>query len=39
VYATTGDLVMMLAAALGLLTWWRSRGPLVASAPAKDEEE
>jgi apolipoprotein N-acyltransferase len=39
IYARTGDVVMVLAALIGLLTWWRSRGPLVVSAPAIDEEE
>ena len=39
VYTTTGDVVMILAAVTGLVAWWRSRGPLVASAPATDEEE
>jgi apolipoprotein N-acyltransferase len=39
IYATTGDVVMILAAVLGLVTWWRIRGSLVVSAPAIDEEE
>jgi apolipoprotein N-acyltransferase len=39
IYTTTGDLVMILAAVLGLIAWWRSRGPLVVSVPANDEEE
>ncbi len=39
IYAVTGDLVMLLAAVVGLATWWRSRQPLVASGVAKDEEE
>jgi apolipoprotein N-acyltransferase len=39
IYATTGEVVMILAAVLGLVTWWRIRGSLVVSAPAIDEEE
>jgi apolipoprotein N-acyltransferase len=39
VYTHTGDVVMILAAVLGLVTWWRIRGPLVGSVPATDEEE
>jgi apolipoprotein N-acyltransferase len=39
IYTYSGDLVMILAAVLGLVTWWRTRGPLVVSAPAADEEE
>ncbi len=39
IYTATGDVVMILAAVTGLVAWWRSRGPLVASAPATDEEE
>jgi hypothetical protein len=39
IYATTGDVVMIFAALTSLVTWWRIRGPLVASAPAHDEEE
>jgi apolipoprotein N-acyltransferase len=38
IYATTGDVVMILAAVLGVVTWWRNRGPLVVSALATDEE-
>jgi apolipoprotein N-acyltransferase len=38
IYATTGDVVMILAAVLGVVTWWRYRGPLVVSAFATDEE-
>jgi apolipoprotein N-acyltransferase len=38
IYARTGDLAMILAAVAGLVTWWRTRGPLVGSAPATDEE-
>jgi apolipoprotein N-acyltransferase len=39
IYTTTGDIVMIAAALAGLVTWWRTRGALVASAPANDEEE
>jgi apolipoprotein N-acyltransferase len=39
IYTTTGDVVMVLAAVIGLVAWWRSRGPLVVSSPAIDEEE
>ena len=39
IYARTGDVVMIAAALVGLLTWWRARRPLVVSAPAIDEEE
>ena len=39
IYARTGDVVMIAAALIGLLTWWRTRRPLVVSAPAIDEEE
>ena len=38
-YARTGDVVMIAAALVALATWWRSRRPLVVSAPAIDEEE
>jgi apolipoprotein N-acyltransferase len=38
-YARTGDVVMIAAALIGLLTWWRTRRPLVVSAHAIDEEE
>jgi apolipoprotein N-acyltransferase len=38
-YARTGDVLMIAAALVGLLTWWRARRPLVVSAPAIDEEE
>jgi apolipoprotein N-acyltransferase len=37
-YARTGDLLMWVAAVLGLLMWWRSR-TLVASPGRSDEEE
>jgi hypothetical protein len=39
IYETTGDVVMMLAAVVGILTWWRIRRPLLVSTPASDEEE
>jgi len=39
IYAATGDIVMIAAALIGLVTWWRARRPLVVSAPAIDEEE
>lgn len=39
IYTTTGDIVMIAVASLGLITWWRNRAPLVVSAPASDEEE
>jgi apolipoprotein N-acyltransferase len=39
VYVVTGDLLMLLAALAGLITWWRVRKPLVVSGPASDEEE
>jgi apolipoprotein N-acyltransferase len=39
IYTTTGDLVMIATALAGLVTWWRTRGALVVSAPANDEEE
>ena len=38
-YARTGDVVMIAAALIGLVTWWRTRRPLVVSAHAIDEEE
>ncbi|HJQ91445.1 MAG TPA: apolipoprotein N-acyltransferase [Acidimicrobiia bacterium] len=38
-YARTSDVLMIAAALIGLLTWWRARRPLVVSAPAIDEEE
>jgi apolipoprotein N-acyltransferase len=38
-YARTGDVLMIAAAVIGLITWWRVRKPLVASAPANEEEE
>jgi hypothetical protein len=39
IYTTTGDVLMIAAALAGLVTWWRTRGALVVSAPANDEEE
>jgi hypothetical protein len=39
IYASTGDVVMIAVALLGLVTWWRARHRLVVSAPAIDEEE
>ncbi|HEU5113997.1 MAG TPA: nitrilase-related carbon-nitrogen hydrolase, partial [Acidimicrobiia bacterium] len=39
IYANTGDVVMIVAALIGLGTWWRARHPLVVSAPVIDEEE
>jgi apolipoprotein N-acyltransferase len=39
IYARTGDIVMIVVALLGLVTWWRARRPLVVSAPVIDEEE
>jgi apolipoprotein N-acyltransferase len=39
IYARTGDVVMLVAAVIGLITWWRVRKPLVASAPEDHEEE
>ena len=38
-YAAAGDVLMMLAAATGLVTWWQARRPLVVSVPETDEEE
>ncbi len=38
-YARTGDVVMIGAALIGLVTWWRARRPLVVSSPEIDEEE
>jgi apolipoprotein N-acyltransferase len=37
-YARTGDVLMIAAAAVGLVTWWRVRKPLVASADPEEEE-
>jgi apolipoprotein N-acyltransferase len=39
IYATTGDIVMIAAAVVGLITWWRARRPLVVSAVEIEEEE
>ena len=39
IYARTGDVLMIAAALIGMVTWWRARRPLVVSAPAIDEEE
>jgi apolipoprotein N-acyltransferase len=39
IYATTGDVVMIVAAVAGLVAWWLARPSLVVSAPAIDEEE
>ncbi len=39
IYAEAGDVLMILAALVGLFVWWRSRGPLVASVPQIDVEE
>jgi apolipoprotein N-acyltransferase len=38
-YAWTGDILMILAAIAGLVTWWRARKPLVASGDRTLEEE
>ncbi|HEX6146071.1 MAG TPA: apolipoprotein N-acyltransferase [Acidimicrobiia bacterium] len=38
-YATVGDVLIVVAALTGVITWWRARRPLVASAPETDEEE
>jgi apolipoprotein N-acyltransferase len=38
-YATVGDVLMVGAALVGVITWWRARRPLVVSAPETDEEE
>ncbi|HEY4606412.1 MAG TPA: apolipoprotein N-acyltransferase [Acidimicrobiia bacterium] len=39
VYARTGDVLMILAAATGLVTWWQVRKPLVGSFDQSQEEE
>jgi len=39
IYATTGDVVMIVAAFAGLVAWWLARSSLVVSALAIDEEE
>jgi apolipoprotein N-acyltransferase len=38
-YATVGDALIGVAALTGVITWWRARRPLVASAPETDEED
>jgi apolipoprotein N-acyltransferase len=38
-YAATGDVLMIGAALIGLITWWRTRKPLVASFDRTPEEE
>jgi len=38
-YAQTGDVLMVTAAVVGLVTWWRARKPLVASPDRTLEEE
>ncbi len=37
-YARTGDVLMIAFAAIGLVTWWRARKPLVASADPEEDE-
>jgi apolipoprotein N-acyltransferase len=37
-YARSGDIVMIAAAAIGVVTWWFARHPLVASADREEEE-
>jgi apolipoprotein N-acyltransferase len=37
-YSRTGDVLMVTAAMIGLITWWRARKPLVASADPEEEE-
>jgi apolipoprotein N-acyltransferase len=39
VYSTVGDVLMGVAALTGVITWWRARRRLVASAPETDEED
>jgi apolipoprotein N-acyltransferase len=39
VYSTVGDVLMGVAALTGVITWWRARRRLVASAPGTDEED
>jgi uncharacterized iron-regulated membrane protein len=39
IYAKTGDVLMVVAALTGVITWWRARRPLVVSAPETEEEE
>ena len=38
VYARTGDVLMIAAAMVGVITWWRVRKPLVVSADPEEEE-
>jgi apolipoprotein N-acyltransferase len=38
IYARTGDVLMIAFAAVGLITWWQARRPLVASADPEEEE-
>ena len=38
IYARTGDVVMIAAALVGIVTWWRVRKPLVVSADPEEEE-
>ena len=38
IYARTGDVLMIAAAVVGLIAWWRARKPLVASAAPEEEE-
>ena len=38
VYARTGDVLMIAAALVGVVTWWRVRKPLVVSADPEEEE-
>ncbi len=39
IYVRIGDVLMIGAAVLGLVTWWRVRKPLVVSGAVRDEEE
>lgn len=39
IYARTGDVLMIVAAVIGVFTWWRVRRPLVSSDAGTDEEE
>ena len=38
IYARVGDIVMIAAALVGIVTWWRVRKPLVVSADPEEEE-
>ena len=38
IYARVGDVVMIAAALVGIVTWWRVRKPLVVSADPEEEE-